>query len=53
VIIASQAVGGGYTLHRLSKEHPKLAVTLGIAVGAMRASIAVRNIHVAKQMRRR
>ena len=52
-IIGGEAAGGAYGLQRLSKKHPKLAVTLGIAVGALRAGIAVRNIQVAKQMRRR
>jgi hypothetical protein len=53
VVIAGEAAGGAYGLQRLSKEHPKLAVTLGIAVGVLRAGIATRNMSVANQMRQR
>jgi hypothetical protein len=53
VIIGGQAAGGAYGLQRFSKNHPKLAVTLGIAAGALRAGIAARNFSVARQMRQR
>ncbi len=53
LLIGGEAAGGAFALHKLSKNHPKLAIGLGLAVGALRAGIAVRNVHVANQMRRR
>jgi hypothetical protein len=52
-LIGGEAVGGAYGLNKLSKEHPKLAATIGIAAGAFRAGIAMRNMRVAQQMRDR
>jgi hypothetical protein len=52
-LIGGETIGGAYGLQKLSKEHPKLAATIGIAAGAFRAGIAVHNMGVAGQMRQR
>jgi hypothetical protein len=53
VLIGGETAGGAVGLNKLSKEHPKLAATIGIAAGALRMGIAMRNMHVAQQMRER
>ena len=53
LLIGGEAAGGAFGLQKLSKHHPKVAIGLGLALGALRAGIAVRNVQVANQMRRR
>jgi hypothetical protein len=53
VLVGGETVGGAAGLNRLYRDHPKLAATIGIAAGAFRAGIAVRNMRVAREMRDR
>ena len=43
-IIGVQAVGGAVMLEKLYKTHPKLAVTIGIVGGALRAGVGASNL---------
>lgn len=45
-IIVAQAVGGTWALNRIYKDHPKLVVGLGVALGALRFSVGVHNLNV-------
>ncbi len=47
-IIGAEIAGGSYGLNRLYASHPKLAVTLGIAAGIFRSSVAAHNLRVTR-----
>lgn len=43
-IVAAQAVGLSYLVHRMDKHHHKLAMTLGIEAAAIRGAIVAHNM---------
>jgi hypothetical protein len=53
LVIAGEGAGGAWGLQRLSTNHPKMAVALGVGVGVLRAGIAAHNVQVVNQMQRR
>ncbi len=47
-VISGEMAAGAYGLNKLHQTHPKLAVTLGIAAGLFRASVAAHNLRVTR-----
>ncbi len=47
-IISAEMAGGAYGLNKLYASHPRLAVTIGIAAGVFRASVAAHNLRVTR-----
>jgi hypothetical protein len=51
-LVGAEAGGGAWALHRLLQRHRRLAIGLGLSLGALRAGIAVHNLHTARALAR-